>query len=338
MIYHLIWNITRACPWNCSICCVDSFHPTIGMIKNELNTSQRNVIIDHCSGYQVHLNISGGDPLLAVGAFETIEYAVNKFGKNFVSLSATGATLDPIILRKLSSLISEIFITYDLSFRENHKTRPNHYCKQNLNSASKFILLGGKILAECTLTVHNCNRNSIRKIFEDLHEAGVQDLLFMRYFPTGRALNNKSLEPSYSDIATAIDEARILEKKFSFPRIRLQCALRGLGFTDNTILDHCDLLRGSLGIMPDGTVLLSPWAYGKGGSVLSEEWIIGNLLENSLSDILNNPRVVTLSRKLNNNHGHCKFFAWLNSPKQSFNERLLDQSDSLKLSKEQYKN
>ncbi len=94
----IIWNLTRLCPWDCSICCVDAVHlaPHSGRtallrsagltVQQVLSTESRAgafaaaashlhsksaeldlagklQVLEHLGEYNVRLDISGGDPL-----------------------------------------------------------------------------------------------------------------------------------------------------------------------------------------------------------------------------------------------------------------------------------
>ena len=99
---------------------------------------------------------------------------------------------------------------------------------------------------------------------------------------------------------------------------------------DNKALDEnpCDLGRESLGLMPDGTLLASPWAYdGKGA--LGEEWVLGNLAEQTLLDILSTDKARYYMQHLDKNFGHCKIFAWRHSSRQEPLEHIFDTTDPL---------
>jgi hypothetical protein len=93
----------------------------------------------------------------------------------------------------------------------------------------------------------------------------------------------------------------------------------------------CDLLAASFGLMPDGTLLLSPWAIGPHGLPFGSEWALGNLADTPLSALLETERVADLARRLDENFGHCKIFAYLHAAHENPMERILAAADPLYL-------
>jgi hypothetical protein len=81
--------------------------------------------------------------------------------------------------------------------------------------------------------------------------------------------------------------------------------------------------------MPDGTLLASAWAYDHRGHPLGDEWVLGNLSQQPLSEILQGDRAKKYSQRLDVNFGHCKIFAWRSSSLQDPFDRIFDSTDPL---------
>jgi len=72
----LIWNITQACPWNCSFCCINAHYlplssesletelEEIKRKKVELPLEDKLKIVDNLDIEAFDIDISGGEPLL----------------------------------------------------------------------------------------------------------------------------------------------------------------------------------------------------------------------------------------------------------------------------------
>ena len=91
----------------------------------------------------------------------------------------------------------------------------------------------------------------------------------------------------------------------------------------------CDLVSNSFGITPNGTLLASPWAYNASGKPLGEEWVLGNLSNQTLSEIFDSQKYKIMLSKVNENVGHCRIFSFFNSQKSLPIERIFDSADPL---------
>lgn len=335
----LIWNITRICTWNCAICCVDaiqansvSWNETLVNLertKTELNLEEKMLVLQNLKSINCKIDFSGGDPLGHPHTLVVLKEASSLFGRSNVTLTATGATLVHSHFEEILPLIGELNFTYDLpASRENHY-RPLGYAKSNLLSVSTLRRNGLSIRAECPLTTWNTDDSAIEELYLELNNFGIDELLLMRMFPVGRGVLNSNIMLSADRYKKAISHFFNLERIYRVPKIKLQCALRIFDSTDNQTENPCDLLDNSLGLMPDGTLLASPWAYGVSGKPLGDEWVLGNLAKESIENILFSPKTQKYKKLLNKNFGHCKVFAWIFSKKTDGLQRIFDTTDPI---------
>jgi MoaA/NifB/PqqE/SkfB family radical SAM enzyme len=296
----------------------------------ELNLSEKLLVLDHLDGYNAKLDISGGDPLVVPDNWTVLEAAVSRFGKTNVTLTATGRGIRHRDLERLSTLVGEFNFTYEVAAPSGPANRPSGYATSNLHLAATLAKRGVATRAELPLTTSNCTPDALLRVYSDLAKAGIDKLLVMRLFPVGRGRGHFQSLPTKDSYLKAIQSLREMEKKFGRPRLHLQCALRHLVPEASTRGSNpCDLLSHSLGLMADGTLLLSPWAIGATGAPLSSDWVIGNLAHSTLSELLSQSRLVAIRQHLDVNFGHCKVFAYMNSQAPDGESRLLDRSDPL---------
>jgi MoaA/NifB/PqqE/SkfB family radical SAM enzyme len=359
----LIWNITQICPFNCSNCCVDAVHVTNTdnhiYLKSEMLTkvekilyqrSQGNLfdqaailrqnqgfeltfkekqqVIENLQGFQPKIDFSGGDPLSVSETLKVIQLAAKRFGKLQITLTTTVAGLSRYDPDEISPYIGELNVTYDNATYIKDSHRPRGYVDGNLKKAAQFASAGVRVRAECPLSAQNVNEDSLRLIYINLHQAGIQKLLLMRLFPVGRGALVASDIPTSEQYQRAIHILREMEAHYGYPKLKLQCALK---FFDNQHLNNnpCDLVKESFGLMADGTLLASPWAIGANGRPLHDVWILGNLAKTSLHEILTSQRVINYRKRLNENFGHCKIQAFLSSKISDPTDRIFDTSDPL---------
>lgn len=363
----IIYNSTLLCPWDCAICCVDAIHvkkknnnivvrsegltkvenydynPTFGnSIENvfnrrkkdglELGLQEKIKVLEHLNGFDVKIDISGGDPLTIKENFEFLKIASATLGRNNITLTATGLGLSQYTPAELYEYIGEFNFTYDANSNEDVVARPLGYSNSNLDFGAKFAALGGKTRAEFPLNKNSISLEHLTKLYKTLNKAKIDKLLIMRLFPVGRGVLHSNDIPDKEQYIKAITILLDLESLYKFPRIKLQCALKHLGIKTNDydpLKNPCDLVNESFGLMADGTLLASPWAVNAVGKPLHDSWVLGNLHQTPLSEILSSSKVSAYREKLNENFGHCKIFSYLNSNKLNEFERIFDKSDPL---------
>ena len=359
----IIWNMTLVCPWDCGVCCVDAVHVTRkngriivktsglsnvegmpdvrgkGTIFDqvlearqkmglELDLSGKRRVLEHLEGFKARVDFSGGDVLVVAENYQLLQEASERLGRDQITLTATGAGLARYKVQDIAPYIGELNFTYDSVSPEGNETRPAGYAIGNLRKATLFAKSGVRTRAECPLSSQNIDEKTLRQLYLDVHHAGIQKLLLMRLFPVGRGMLLSSDIPTANEYRFAISILRDMEAKYGSPVVKLQCALKFFDqYKGET--NPCDLLSESFGLMADGTLLSSPWAVNSLGQPLDEAWMLGNLAETSLRDILNSSRVTEYRHRLNENFGHCKIHAFLNSKRVNLLDRIFDQTDPL---------
>lgn len=366
----IIWNTTRVCPWDCDICCVDAIEVTrqqefiqiksraLKDVENlerrdtkrsifdeaaaklqahglELDLEGKMRVLDNIAGFDVKLDISGGDPLVISDNFILLQEASRRLGRKQITLTTTGTGLlaGRHDVQTIANLIGEMNFTYDSVLVKGNKTRPDGYAGGNLRIAEQFVRAGVLTRAECPLTMENIDVEKLRRLYVNLHHAGIHKLLLMRLFAVGRGIFDSAMVPSPDQYRKAINVLREMETQYGLPVLRLQCALKhfdGLANEENP----CDLVRESFGLMADGTLLASPWAVGGEGGPLDETFVLGNLARTPLREILDSTRVREYENRQDENFGHCKIQAFLASKKKNSFDRIFDRTDPLYVNNE----
>lgn len=359
----VIWNVTRLCMWDCDVCCVDATHikanaKEICLKSNSLQdstiiTRDRNVgdiyaqaekylqdsgqelsfkekltVLDNLQDFEPKIDFSGGDPFISKDTIKLIHEASNRFGRNNVTVTATGAGLirvDPI---EVAPFIGELNFTYDSPSKDGNRLRPDGYSFSNLKRASEYSELGVKTRGETPLTKENVNLETLEQIYLDLHRFGIQTHLIMRLFPVGRGEHQSQDIPSNEEYKAAISLLRKLEQKYVYPKVKLQCALKHLD-NQNLSKNPCDAVVESFGLMWDGTLLASPWAINSNGKPLNEDWTLGNLAQESMKRIMTQDKVKAFIKNGNNNFGHCKILAYLNHEQPRSQAAIFSKKDPL---------
>lgn len=358
-----IWNVTRLCSWDCSVCCVDAIrlrrlgsdqielkdnnlskstkiaaisgksafgvaHENLVSRGIELDLPSKLEIVDQVSQYPARLDISGGDPLELEENWQVLEAASALLGKSNVSLTATGPGIRINRIPELAALVDEVNVTYAPTVDEDYAARPKSYSSSNLILAKQLVDHGLRVRVEVPLTRNMCQKEMLESIYYAVQGSGAQRILLMRLFPVGRGFQVADEIPSSQEYTNAIKILRDLEKTHRTPNVSLQCALRSIEQTARTT-NPCDLATNSFGIMPNGDLLLSPWAISTNGRALSKDWIIGNIVESGLEALISSEAVLNVRKLADKNFGHCKIFAALNSNEADFLDKLASKTDPL---------
>ncbi|HEA3089153.1 TPA: radical SAM protein [Aeromonas salmonicida] len=293
----------------------------------ELTFEKKIKILRNIDDLGTSIDFAGGDPLACAENILIIKEASRIFGKSNISITSTGHSISRYSMDAIANIIGTFEFTFDEPRNSTPKHRPSGYNSANLHAAKKLKRFG--VRTKCQIPLHNGNnyKEAIYSIISTLKGANVDEVLLMRTFPVGRGMNNISIHAGF-DIKRAIDTFTSISKEINGPQIRLQCALRHLYEVGGD--NPCDLVRKSYGINYQGLLLASAWATNIDGSPLSEDFILGNIVSNKLSEIQKmKPHEDTMAR-LNENWGHCKIFAYINSNKREFNS-IFSKSDPLYL-------
>lgn len=366
--YDIIWNMSLVCPWDCSICCVDAVNVKAtskeihiiseGLTKNdtierskestifdqalrerqskklEASLEDKIRILDNLANVEFEIDFSGGDPLVCSENLEVIRYGARKYGKENFAVTTTGVGLAKVKPEELAPYISKLEFTYDNADGKFDLIRPKGYNNQNLIRASLFGRNGIKVKALTPLSKRNINEGMLRLLYENLNKADIEEVELMRYFPVGRGFGKVDEVPTIKEYERAIYVFKEMEAKYGVPRVKLQCALRGLQYTDNASENPCNLYRESLGITAQGILLTSAWAMGPRGQPLDDIFILGNLIEQPIVKLLKCDKARAYEDRLNENFRHCKIFAYLNSRKKDSFDRLFDTTDPFYVGRE----
>lgn len=358
----IVWNITSICPWDCPICCVSAQHvyQSNGLVhistpdlsegdvltrdttytsiydqalahrqarRLELTLDEKSLVLENMKGLPVRVDIAGGDALAPAENLVFLQRAASTLGREALTLSVTGAGLARCPVEVVAESISELNFTFDGASDADTNLRPNSYSASNLRRAKKYAAAGVSVRAECPLTSENCRPEVLKSIYRQLHDAGIGKLLAMRLFPVGRGRQHSSAIPSTEEHLRAVATLRDLEAAYGTPEVTLQCALKHLEGT--TMVNPCDAVTSSLGLTWKGVLLVSPWATNRDGQPLSDDWVLGNLASDRLSNLLATEKALTMRRRANENYGHCKVFAYLHGSSSMPAERLFEKSDPM---------
>jgi MoaA/NifB/PqqE/SkfB family radical SAM enzyme len=294
----------------------------------ELDLAGKLRVLDNLDGVIPKIDVSGGDPLVLSETLILIRAIAERFGRENLTVTATGVGLGLVDPADLAPYVSEVNITFDGTPPELDPLVPQHYGLANLRAGVRLADHGVKVRAEIPLTLQNIDTKELTRIYRELAATPISRVLVMRLFPVGRGETREEQIPSADQYRDAIGLLRELEHELDGPRVGLQCALRhldGSGGDENP----CDAVRESFGLMADGRLLGSPWAINQHGQPIADNWVLGNLATTPITDILQSERAIRFRDNINANWGHCKIFAGLYGTANDFFERITQPADPI---------
>lgn len=332
---HIIWNITKECPYKCAICA------TRDETRPELSTDDKLRVLRHIFSAKEHistLDFAGGDPMYKDGVRTVIMQAIDILGEDFVSITTTGKgiqAMDSTPEEDMAKLLSRCEVTIDAS-HENLATdaskssafsrRSPEYCNHNyaqIQSVSEnlqYLIINIPILDD-DLDEKEISNLKVKLLRLKQNYSDIQiEAQIIRLMPVG-AFNDSYICDSYGkyqplNIAKKI-KACVEEIGIS---CRYHCSLRILPMIEKHDY-RCNMLSSKIGIDCSGNVFACTWgAYlplPEGYSITDNPFYIGNLVESSLQDILDGKGSKTeaykrISRDISNQipKPYCEAISW----------------------------
>lgn len=270
-------------------------------------------ILHNLKGLNLKIDFAGGEPLACHENILVIKEASKIFGKESVSVTSTGVISKSHSILEISDIIGEYEFTYDEAEATLNQCRPNGYNNSNLKIAAKFSELGVRTKAQLPIHKKNMTRAAAESIYSSLCDSKISELLLMRTFPVGRGISYlEKHQITKPELAQAITNFCELDTTDG-TRVRLQCALKTITKIEKPTANPCDLMQSSFGINFRGDLLISAWGNNSHGLPLSSHFVLGNLCTSSFQELSKTDKFKRYKRRLNENFGHCKIFAYANS-------------------------
>lgn len=288
----VIWNLTKACPWDCAICCVSGFHvcnTTKHIIQatqkergEELTMAEKLEVLKTLANRGFEVDFSGGDPLYYDEDFQIVEQATRWMPAIKIEVSTTGSRITDTKIDLLKKVGVAEFTLDNLPEMEN-TCRPRGYNLASMVAMEKCVTAGVKTRAVTVLYATTISEENLGYIYHWLCENRIPEWELLRFYPVGRASKIAKLTPSNIEYLNAM---KFLRGLHGFTQIFFQHSLRML---EN--LSKCPAVSDSIGILPDGQVTACAWAIDNNCRPL-EKFRLGKLPEDDLDEIIDNARKI----------------------------------------------
>lgn len=310
--FLVVWDFTRNCNLRCRHCYQDSKET----LSDELTTRDGKKLIDELvdAGVSV-LAFSGGEPLIRKDFFELADYAGKK--EMFIAIATNGTLISEDVAQKLKELGTKyVEISLDGKDAETHdefRGIPGAF-DRTIKGIENCVKCG--LCTAIAVTVTSKNYEQIPEMYELACKLGVKKFICFNFIPTRRGediinedinpeqrekllhfLAEKNLDGKIEALSTAPQIARVsLVKRMG---IHLGHYFRKEeGYQDRTIAEFiggCGAGRAYCGVEPNGDVYPCVFIPVK----------LGNIREQSFSEIWHNAPVLKQLRDRSLLKGHC---------------------------------
>lgn len=331
---HIVWNITKKCPYDCAICA------THDDSRRELSTEEKLQVLNHifsAKNYISTLDFAGGDPMYDSGIRSVILQAINSLGEEHVSVTTTGRGIQAAgktVEEDISKLLRRCEITVDASHENLASGSKNsvfsrncpEYCSHNfaqIQSASDNLqdLVINIPLLDDDLSDGEIDNliSKLVKLKQEYSEISIEAQI-IRLMPVGSFYSNDEYISQYASY-NPIDLAKKIKSRIDKLNIpcRYHCSLRILQKIESCD-KRCNMLERKIGIDCSGNVFACTWgAYlNMSGRGISENpFYLGNLISSNLKSILDGQGIKTsaykrISRDISNRTSkqYCEAISW----------------------------
>lgn len=203
----ILWDITRRCNLNCTHCYNSDNIATL--IDLDIKANHK-IIIDSIIKLGInHIHLLGGEPLLASGLFELIEYA--KRNEINVTINTNGTLLSSSVIKKLINLkVEQITISLDgATEQENDVIRGEGTFNLVTKNIRRAIDIANQkqseILFQIATVITKQNIHSIYKMPRLLKSIGIKYLDVLKLYECGNAtVNERILQISQEEYIEAL--------------------------------------------------------------------------------------------------------------------------------------
>lgn len=292
---------TYSCNLNCPYCYVNS-KDIYTDPHTEFNDKVFKVVVSIVNSINPEvIHIEGGEPLLYSKIFKLISKIKNK---NVLNLITNGILIDEKIIKKIKLAgLKKITLSLDGATSATNSILR----KKSFNATIKGLQLLRKnnfcISLSFTVTKQNLKDIKNENLINLAINMGVNELRIGTLLLAGRGTKAKILLLTTIEYIELIEKYLVLKQKFN-NKIRITLSLPGflLDTIQRSYLKDsfskfipCDAGKTQVAIGPSGEL------YPCYNLVNRKEFIIGNIIKQNISTVLNNPKV----RKLHENKKFC---------------------------------
>lgn len=290
----IIYDVTALCPWNCNICCMGATSDKTCK-NNELTQAQKLDVVRQVkelseNGYDVRIDLSGGELFTDVPAHTELLSALSSaLGRDKIGVSCSGYGITDKIADFLGKTVHDVEMTMDVVPYRPYKLRPIGYSVAAAKAVPLLKAAGCEVGLQTVVSSYNSNYADALAVFAWACANGVDNWSILRFFPSGRgaaypeaAMTDAECE-AYVRMVLAMADSLPADRK---PKVDFHYLMPG----HKKHTDVCRCVRHSIGILPNGDVVSCFWALDSSTGAIDPKFLLGNVKDNSLLEILNGER------------------------------------------------
>lgn len=290
----VIYDVTALCPWDCPVCCMGASHKETCR-KDELTAEQQLCIVPQLAelrenGYDVKIDLSGGEIFTDKAKhLPLIQSLSETLGKEKVGISCSGFGIDAKLAEFLGTYIHDVEMTMDVVPYRPYLLRPVGYSVAAAKAVSLLKNAGCEVGLQTVVSSYNSSFEDAFSVFAWCCANHVDNWSLLRFFPSGRGaqfpkawMNDKSCEQYVHMVQELVRNCPSEHK----PEVDFHYSMPGHIKYSET----CRCVRHSVGILPNGDVVACFWALDSSTGIVDPKFLLGNVKQNSLLEILNNPK------------------------------------------------
>lgn len=294
---HFIFELTQKCNHDC-LYCYNVWKKDKSFPGGELSTEQlKELFLKLKDETKLDLiSFSGGEPLLRNDVPELIDFlSQNEIGSNLI----TNGTLltDTVASACVENGVSLVEVSLLSSDRRVHKDLTQRDSLDDVLAGMTSVKnAGGKLIAGIVGTSKNID--DVKETAELAIAVGCDGIMFNRFNPGGEGLKHMDLLPSKEQLESALEQLNDLSGEYNLP---VSCSVP----IQPCVIDVSQYENLSHGFCPSGNKR-AYYTVGSSGDMRvcnHSPSLLGNLLEKSFSEILENGFVEEFKTAL---PSHCK--------------------------------
>ena len=287
----IIYDVTALCPWNCAICCMGATSDK-SCRNNELTQEQKLGVVRNVhelkeNVYDVRMDLSGGELFTDIPAHTELLTALSEvLSKDKLGVSCSGFGIDRELAGFLGRTVRDVEMTMDVVPYRPYKLRPIGYSAAAAKAVAPLKEAGCVVGLQTVASTYNNSYVDAWAVFAWACANNVDNWSILRFFPSGRgaafpeaALTDAQCEEYVHMVQKMVASAPGGRK----PAVDFHYLMPGHEKHNNV----CRCVRHSIGILPNGDVVACFWALDSNTGAVDPKFLLGNLTENSLLDILN---------------------------------------------------
>lgn len=290
----IIYDVTALCPWNCAICCMGATSDK-SCRNNELTQTQKLEVVRQVeelseNDYDVRIDLSGGELFTDIPAHTELLSALSVvLGREKVGISCSGYGIDHKLAEFLGRTVHDVEMTMDVAPHQSYKLRPVAYSVAAAKAVSLLKEVGCKVGLQTVASTYNNNYIDALAVFAWACANGVNNWSILRFFPSGRGADYPEAsmtEQQCSEYVSMVQKMVASLPVEHKPEVDFHYLMPG----HKKYTDVCRCVRHSIGILPNGDVVACFWALNSTTGAIDPKFLLGNVKDNSLLEILNGER------------------------------------------------